>query len=76
MGTQQKNTPHATPGYVAARSSAYMTEMVNDEPEKVLNLTLSCVFLSKMSWHFEYIAIFFLSEKTMPLLSPFSPVIL
>ena len=76
MGTQQKNTPHTTPGYVAARSAAYMTEMVNDEPEKVLNLTFSGVFLSKMSWHFEYIAIFLLWEKAIPLLSPLSRVIL
>ena len=76
VGTQQKNTPHTTPGYVAARLAAYMTEMVNDEPEKVFNLTLSCVFLSEMSWQFEYVAIFLLWEKAIPLLSPFSPVIL
>ena len=58
VGTWQKNPPHTKSGYVAATSAAYMTEMVNDEPEKVLNLALSCVLLSKMSWHFEYIAIF------------------
>ena len=49
VSTRQKNPPHTNPGYVAARSAAYVTEMVYDEPEKVLSLTLSCVFLSEMS---------------------------
>ena len=73
---RQKNPLHTTLSYVAAWSAAYMTEMINDDPEKVLNLTLSCLFLSKMSWHFQHIAIFLLWEKAMPLLSPVSSVIL